>query len=66
MRRLTSSHPAIATVSRRLGIPARVLLSYYLFLKVNTILSLNGKFTRVNDAFFDDCIAGLRGSLRAA
>ena len=66
MRRLTTSHPAIATVSRRLGISPRVLLSYYLFVKVNTILSLHGTFTRVNDAFFDDCIAGLRGSLRAA
>lgn len=66
MRRLTTRHPAIVTVSRRLGIAPRVLLSYYLFVKVNTILSLNGSFTRVDDAFFDDCTAGLRASLRAA
>ncbi len=66
MRRLTPNHPAIATVSQRLGISPRVLLSYYLFVKVNTILSLHGTFTRVSDAFFEDATAGLRASLRAA
>ena len=66
MRRIGTDHPAIATVAQRLDISPLVLLTYYLFLKVNTILSLHGTFTRVNDAFFEDATAGLRATLQAA
>jgi hypothetical protein len=66
MRRLGPNHPAIASVARRLGVSPRVLLTYYLFVKVNMILSLHGTFTRVSDEFFEDATAGLRGALRAS
>lgn len=66
MRRLNPAHPAVARVAARLEVSPRALLAYYLYVKVNTILSLGGSFTRVSDTFFDDLIAGLRRTLAAA
>jgi hypothetical protein len=66
MRRLDASQPAIVAVADRLGVAPRALLAYYLFVKVNTVLSLGGSFTRVTDEFFNSIIAGLRRTLSPA
>jgi hypothetical protein len=63
MRGLRTSHPAIVAVAARLDIAPRALLAYYLFLKINTIMSLGGSFTTVGERFFNDHLAGLRRTL---
>jgi hypothetical protein len=63
MRGLRTSHPAIVAVAARLDLAPQALLAYYLFLKINTIMSLGGSFTTVGERFFDDHMAGLRRTL---
>lgn len=63
MRGLRTSHPALVAVAARLDVAPGPLLAYYLFLKVNTILSLGGSFTTVGERFFDEHMVGLRRAL---
>ena len=63
MRRLRTSHPALVAVAARLHLAPQALLAYYLFLKINTIMSLDGSFTTVGERFFNDHMAGLRRTL---
>lgn len=65
MRRLRASHPALVAVAARLDLAPQALLAYYLFLKTNTIMSLQGSFTTGDERFFNDHMAGLRRTLDA-